>query len=93
MKVAIFFLSLTLSNLSFSETLSLSYKDNFKINQVIVLDAILIDDLLKIYGNLDFDGQRMIAGKFESTLSKSNKKSYIDNLRLKLEKSKGTMRF
>ena len=86
----------TLLFLSMQATLSNAHTysygdDRFKIQKVVMDQEILINDLIKIYHV--FEGERMIAGKFEVKESLSEKKSYLNGLRSKLEQSKIQVRF
>ena len=92
MKIALLTLSLLLSThaLAESSSIALSYNDTIQVKTV-KMDEILINDLIKLHNDFDFEGDRMIAGKFES--KKQNKTSYLDGLRSKLEGSKSVMRF
>lgn len=92
MKIALLTLSLLISThaLSESSSIALSYNDSIQVKTV-MMDEILINDLIKLHNDFDFEGDRMIAGKFES--KKPKKTSYLDGLRSKLEGSKSVMRF
>ncbi len=92
MKIALLTLSLLLSThaLAESSSIALSYNDSIQVKTV-MMDEILINDLIKLHNDFDFEGDRMIAGKFES--KKQKKTSYLDGLRSKLEGSKSVMRF
>lgn len=93
MKIALLTLSLLLSThaLAESSSIALSYNDSIQVKTV-MMDEILINDLIKLHNDFDFEGDRMIAGKFESKKQKK-KTSYLDGLRSKLEGSKNVMRF
>jgi hypothetical protein len=92
MKIALLTLSLLVSTHALAENMNiaLSYNDSIQVKKTVMMDEILIDDLIKLHNDFDFDGDRMIAGKFET---KTQKKSYIDGLRSKLEGCKSVMRF
>ncbi len=90
MKVALIITSILLSSAAFSMEGSLSYNDSMKVKKVVMMDEILINDLIKLHNDFDFEGDRMVAGKFEG---KPSKKSYLDGLRDKLLNSKGPTRF
>lgn len=90
MKIALLTLSMILSSHALAETSALSYNDSINVKKVVIMDEILIDNLIKLHNDFDFEGNRMIAGKYES---KTQKKSYLDSLRSKLEGSKSMMRF
>lgn len=93
MKVALIILSIILSSTAFSMDGSLSFNDSMEVKKVVIMDEILINDLIKLYNDYDFEGERMVAGKFEVSERKSAKKSYLDGLRDKLLNSKGPTRF
>jgi hypothetical protein len=90
MKVFLMFLSMILTSqvLASHEITHLSYNDDIKVEKVVMNDAILLNDLMKLHSDYDFDALRMIAGKFETGSKKSKKNSYLDELRTKLEGSK-----
>lgn len=90
MKVTLIILSMLLSSAAFSMEGSLSYNDNMEVKKVVIMDEILINDLIKLYNDYDFEGERMMAGQFEK---KAAKKSYLDGLRDKLLNSTGPTRF
>jgi hypothetical protein len=90
MKVALIILSMLLSSAAFSMEGSLSFNDNMEVKKVVMMDEILINDLIKLYNDYDFEGERMVAGEFEK---KASKKTYLDGLRDKLLNSKGPTRF
>lgn len=90
MKVALIITSILLSSAAFSMEGSLSFNDNMEVKKVVIMDKILINDLIKLHNDFDFEGDRMVAGKFEG---KPAKKSYLDGLRDKLLNSKGPTRF
>lgn len=93
MKIALLTLSLILSSGALAETsgIALSYNDSIQVKKTVMMDEILIENLIKLHNDFDFEGNRMIAGKYESKSQK--KSSYLDNLRSKLEGSKSLMRF
>lgn len=93
MKIALLTLSLILSSHALAEgsSIALSYNDSIQVKKTVMMDEILIDDLIKLHNDFDFEGNRMIAGKFESKSQK--KSSYLDSLRSKLEGCKNVMRF
>jgi hypothetical protein len=53
---------------------------------------LLINHLIRL-DTYDFEGERMIAGKFEKTDKKIPSKNYLDKLRSKLEGHTGLHRF
>lgn len=94
MKVALIILSMLLSSAAFSMEGALTYNDSLEVKKVVMMDKILINNLIKLHNDFDFEGDRMVAGKFEtSSERKSSKKSWLDGLRTKLESSKGPTRF
>lgn len=92
MKIALITLSLILSSGALAETLSLSFKDQVEVKKV-VMDKELLIDLYELQHDFHFGGtERMIAGKFETSEKKTEKKSYIDDLRSRLSGSRGMLR-
>ncbi len=90
MKVTLIILSMLFSSAALSTEGTISYNDNMEVKKVVLMDEILINDLIKLHNNFDFEGVRMVAGKFET---KQTKKTYLDGLRDKLLNSKGPTRF
>jgi hypothetical protein len=89
MKSALLVLSLLMiSNTGLS--MNLSYKDHVEVKKTIVATALPVE-YIRLHRDFSFEGDRMIAGKFES--KKSNKGNYLDGLRSKLEGCKGVYRF
>lgn len=93
MKIALIALSILFSSYSMASSMELSYKDSVELKKTVVMDEILINDLIKLHNDFDFDGERMIAGKFEISEKKAAKKNYLESLRTRLEGCKGVMRF
>ena len=88
MKFALIALSIIFSSVSMAGTMELSYKDKVEVKKV-VMNEILINELIKLHNGINFEGERMIAGKFEVAEKKAAKKSYLDTLRTKLQGHKG----
>lgn len=95
MKIALLTLSLLVSSYALAEntSIALSYNDSIQVKKTVMMDEILIDDLINLHNDFDFEGDRMIAGKFESKTQKKASSSYLDGLRSKLEGCKSVMRF
>jgi hypothetical protein len=94
MKLLALLLGLMISSPMLASTITetLSFEDDLRVEKVVMMDQILINDLINLYNELDTEGDRMIAGKFESK-KKIEKKSYLDDLRTKLDGSKNLERF
>lgn len=86
MKAAALLLGMILTAPLFaSSNIGLSYQDRFEVKKV-VLDEQLLMELYELPKNSFFEGERMIAGQFE-TPKKKQKKSYLESLRSKLNGS------
>lgn len=77
-----------ISNTAFS--MDLSFKDHVEVKKTVIASSLPVE-YLRLHRDFSFEGERMIAGKFES--KKSGKKNYLDGLRSKLEGCKGIYRF
>ncbi len=92
MKIALLALTMVLSSTALAEssTMALSYNDSIQVKKTVMMDEILIEDLIRLHNDFDFEGEGMIAGKFESKTKK--KTSYLDGLRSKLDGCQNLMR-
>ena len=91
MKVSLLIISMLLTSNLFAASMSLSYADSVEIDQTIVKKD-LPARLIKLYRAVNFE-KRMIAGEFERSVKKTEKKSYLDGLRSKLQGNSGLSRF
>lgn len=85
MKAAALLLGMILTAPLFASDTGLSFQDRFEVKKV-VLDEQLLMELYELPKNSFFEGERMIAGQFESS-KKKQKKSYLEKLRSKLNGS------
>jgi hypothetical protein len=103
MKFVLIALSFLLSQTAFSMDYGIDFKDNVEVEKV-VMDEILINNLIKLYNDYDYEGERMmaagefngerkLAGEFDGIAKKIAKKNYLESLRTKLEGSQGPTRF
>ena len=92
MKIALLVLSIVFSSASLAEShgMALSYHDSIEVKKTVLNEKILINNLIKLQHKLDFEGKRMIAGKYE--IKSKKKSSYLDGLRSKLEGCQNLMR-
>lgn len=88
MRVILMILSLLISSkvLALDEVTEFSYNDDMKVEKIVMSEQILLNDLMKLHNDYDFEGERMIAGKHEK--KKNSKNSYLNNLRSRLEGTK-----
>lgn len=92
MKISLLILTILLtSNLFAAETMNLSFADSVKLEQTIVKKDLPVN-FIKLYRAVN-EEKRMIAGDFERSTKKTEKKTYLDGLRSKLQGSKGLIRF
>lgn len=78
-----------ISNTAFS--MNLSFKDHVEVKETIMTASLPVE-YLRLHRDFHFEGDRMIAGKFESG-RKVSKKNYLDGLRSKLDGCKGIYTF
>lgn len=81
MKISMLIMTLLLSSNLFAETMTLSFEDSVKVEQTVVKKDLPVKFI------------RKIAGDFERSTKKAAKKTYLDNLRSRLQGSKGLLRF
>lgn len=93
MKFALITLCLILSSGALADSMELSYRDQVEVKKV-VMDKELLIDLYELKHDFHFGGtERMIAGKFDTSEKKTEKKTYLDTLRSRLNGSRGMIRF
>jgi len=81
-------LLLGLFSLSAISSTELSYQTNIKVNKTVMDKDILLKPLIKLRTHLDFEAREMVAAKDEASV----KPTYLNNLRSKLQGSKGLVR-